>query len=153
MKIISLTLALVAALGGVAAAAVVPSGAWSRPAITTGVVYLTLRNTGSAPTRLVKAASPVAQAVELHESMESKAPMGSMSGMSSGSMSMGGVASMHPVAFVPIPAHGSVKFAPGGYHIMLIGLRHPLHAGQTFPVRLYFAHAPPQRVTVQVRSM
>ena len=29
-----------------------------------------------------------------------------------------------------IPAHGEFSMAPGGYHIMLFNLVHPLHAGE-----------------------
>ena len=37
---------------------------------------------------------------------------------------------------------------PGGFHIMLIGLKHPLEEGQRFPLTLIFAKA--GEVTVEV---
>jgi copper(I)-binding protein len=40
-----------------------------------------------------------------------------------------------------IPAHGDVKLAPGGYHIMLTGLKHPLVKGETAKLTLTFEHA------------
>lgn len=159
MKIVASFILCFALAAGVASAASVSvSSAWSRPADTTGVVYATLENHSSAPDRLVAARSPIASAVELHESTESRGTMGgsSMSGMKSMSamnMGAGGVASMHPVKSIPVPAHGTTRLAPGGYHVMLIGLRHPLQAGQTFPIRLHFADAGWIATTVHVRSM
>jgi copper(I)-binding protein len=42
-----------------------------------------------------------------------------------------------------IPAHGDVKLAPGGYHIMLTQLKHPLVKGETAKLTLTFEHAGP----------
>ena len=141
------------AFTGVAEAATVGvSSPWSRPAVDMGVVYLTLTNHGSSPAKLIKATSPVAKSVELHESTETKSPMGSMSGSSMSGMS-GSVASMHPVASIPIPANGATTLSPGGYHIMLVGLHRPLQANQTFPVSLFFGDGSSITTTVHVRPM
>jgi copper(I)-binding protein len=40
-----------------------------------------------------------------------------------------------------IPAHGDVKLTPGGYHLMLTGLKHPLVKGETAKVTLTFERA------------
>jgi copper(I)-binding protein len=143
---------------GSAASSIVVSNAWSRPAISTGVAYLTIANHTSHADQLIAATSPVAGSVELHESTETKGSTGSMSsmaGMSSmpGMDMSGGVASMHRVASIPIPAGGTANIAPGGYHIMLIALHGDLHANQTFPLRLHFAHAGWVVTTVHVRAM
>jgi copper(I)-binding protein len=156
MKTFLLLCVLVAALTGTgrAATSIVVSDAWSRPAIATGVAYLTIANHSARPDRLISAASPVANAVELHESTETKTSMGSMGSMGSmNGMTMGGVASMHRVAFIPIPAEGTADVSPGGYHIMLIGLRNDLHSNQTFPLRLHFARAGWIVTIVRVRPM
>ena len=137
--------ALIAALGGHASAATIAvSDAWSRPAIDTGVVYLRVHNTG-APDTLIGARAAVARAVEVHRS---EAMSASMNGMA-----MTGVTSMVPAHALPLPAHGTLVLAPGGTHIMLIGLRHDLQAGTTFPVALHFAHAGWLRATVHVRPI
>jgi len=144
---IALSVGIVAANGSIHV-----RGAWSRPAIDTGVVYLSIANGSAMPDRLVAATSPVARAVELHESVETHGmaqPMNGMAGMGS----MAGMVSMHPVRFVPIPADGTATLAPGGYHIMLVGLRHPLRAGERIPLRLDFAHAGWVRATAVVRAM
>ena len=40
---------------------------------------------------------------------------------------------------LPLPAGASVTFAPGGYHLMFVGLTKPLKAGDTVPATLTFA--------------
>ncbi|HVA36311.1 MAG TPA: copper chaperone PCu(A)C [Candidatus Dormibacteraeota bacterium] len=136
--LLACTLAASLPLGARAAA---PSGiqvsaAWSRPALVTGVVYLTITNHGPGPDRLVEARSDVARTTQIHESTFEN-----------------GMMMMHPVAAVLIPAGGAVTFQPGGYHIMLMGLDHELKAGQTFRCRLRFEHAGWITVESHVRQM
>ena len=128
-----------------AAPAIVASDAWSRPAIGTGVVYLRITNRTAAADRLDAARTPVARTVELHRSMDGSA---SMNGMR-----MSGVMSMQRVPAVRIPARGSVMLAPGGYHLMAIGLRHDLHPNERFALQLHFASAGWTTVTVRVRPI
>ena len=92
----------------------------------------------SSPTadRLVAASTPVADKAELHTM--------SMSGM---------VMKMRPIAGVNIPAGQKVTLAPGGMHIMLIGLKKPLQAGQSFPLALTFAQAGTRTVEVAVEKV
>jgi copper(I)-binding protein len=138
-----LALAALTALGlpGAAQAdppAVVVSGAWSRPAVETGVVYATLRNNGSAADRLIGASSPLADHVGLHQtyrlSVQSAAKP--MDGMPADDM----LTSMRAVSSISIPAHGTTLLSPGGYHLML-DLRRQIAAGETIPLRLHFARA------------
>jgi copper(I)-binding protein len=89
----------------------------------TGVVYLTITDTG-APDRLTGASSPVAATASLHESIDDH-----------------GVMKMRPVAAVPVQRGEPLTLGPGGFHIMLEGLKQPLQPGQTFPVILTFANA------------
>jgi copper(I)-binding protein len=51
----------------------------------------------------------------------------------------GGVMRMAPEARVPVPAGGQVSFAPGGRHLMLVGLKRPLKIGDRVPATLTFA--------------
>ena len=146
MKIVVAVLLAFVSLGRAADAAspIVVSDAWSRPAIDTGVVYATLVNTGDEPDRLDRVQTAVAKAAELHRSMA----MAAMKGMPDT-----GVMSMQPVASIGVPAHGAVKLAPGGNHVMLIGLRHELHVDQTFVVRLHLVRAGWTNVRVTVRPL
>ncbi len=123
-----------------ALALVTVAGAWSRPAVDTAVVYATVRDAGSHPVALVGASSPVARSVEMHQSTSTRGE--GMNGMAMP------VTAMHPVARIVIPAHGTVALRPGGYHLMLIGLRRPLQAGTRFPVTLRFSDG--ERLTVRV---
>ena len=112
--------------------------AWARAsagAATTGVVYVILMG-GDQVDTLVDVSTPVAGAAEVHESVNDN-----------------GVMKMRSVAGVSIPAHSMVTFSPGGYHIMLMGLKRPLAAGQSFPLTLRFVHTAPVTVDVTVRGL
>jgi copper(I)-binding protein len=94
--------------------------AWARatvPGQTTGGVYIDLTSAKDAV--LVAAGTPAAERAELH------------------SMTMdGGVMRMRALPRVELPAGRTVKLAPGGMHVMLVGLKQPLKAGETIPVTL-----------------
>lgn len=131
---VSAIAASIVLVGGASLASAAPSatvdGAWSRPAVDTAVVYGVVRNTGSRSLALVGASSPSARSAELHESMTMKG--GTMNGAAMAAMEM------RPAGTVVIPPHGALTLKPGGYHVMLIGLRRPLAPGERFPVTLRF---------------
>ena len=101
----------------------------------TGAAYLTITDQGE-PDQLTGASTPVAASAELHESMDN---MGTMK--------------MRPVTGLALMPGKPVKLAPGGYHLMLMGLKAPLKAGDSFPLTLRFAHAPPRTVTVAIEPI
>ncbi len=118
--------------------------AWSRPAMAMaghegggmGAVFVTLINDGDASDRLLSAQCEVADVVELHETRVED-----------------NVARMQPVAGgIDVPARGRVALKPGGYHIMLMGLRRPLMAGDRFPVVLQFERSGALTVEAVVRE-
>jgi periplasmic copper chaperone A len=111
--------------------------AWSRATIPgqTGVIYLTINDTG-APDRLTSVASPVAASAALHESF-----------------SENGVSKMREVAGLAVSPGTPVTLAPGGYHIMLMGLKQPLKQGDAFPVTLTFEKAGQVTATVTVEKL
>ena len=112
--------------------------AWARASpggATTGAAYVTLMG-GAQPDSLVGVSTPVAATAAVHETSNDN-----------------GVMKMRAVQSVAIPPGKMVTFAPGGYHIMMTGLKQPLTAGQTFPMTLSFAHAAPVTVDVQVRAI
>jgi periplasmic copper chaperone A len=111
---------------------------WARAtagAATTGVAYVAMTGADQAD-GLVSVSTPVATIAEVHETTNDS-----------------GVMKMRPVKSVPIPAHQTVTLTPGGYHIMLMGLKKPLVAGQSFPLTLTFTHTPPVTVNVAVRAI
>ena len=89
-----------------------------------GAMYMTIRNPGNTPDRLIKAQSDVSQVVELHNMAMKE-----------------GVMSMYPVEAIEIPANGEAVLKPGGFHVMLIGLNRDLLAGETMTVTLTFEQA------------
>lgn len=121
-----LALAALAALSIASAAHAAPKveAAWTRPAAQgqTGAGFMTLKNPDAKADALVAVESPLARTVQIHQS--------SMSG---------GMAAMKQVARVQVPAGGGVTFAPGGYHLMLIGLTRAVKVGDTVPATLTFA--------------
>ncbi len=96
----------------------------------TGAGYLTLRTAGAAD-RLVSASTPVARTVELHTMIRD-----------------GDVMRMRPVEDIAVPPGQTVTLAPGGLHIMLIGLTQPLELGSRVPLTLRFERA--GEVTVEL---
>jgi copper(I)-binding protein len=99
--------------------------AWSRAAMAghNGVVYLTITDTGLKDT-LTGVATPVADNAELHQSVNDH-----------------GVMKMRPVADLSIEPGKPVTLSPGGYHIMLIGLKQALKKDESFPITLTFTKA------------
>jgi copper(I)-binding protein len=51
------------------------------------------------------------------------------------------VTRMQPLTFIPIPAHGVLKLAPGGYHVMLSQLGSSLQVGDSLEVELTLSSA------------
>ena len=100
-------------------------------AIPSSAGYLKIQNNGTDDDWLIAATSDLARKTELH------------------SMTMdNGVMRMRRVdSGIKVPAGGMVTLAPGGYHIMLIGLKNPLTAGQAFNVTLEFRHAGRMTIT------
>jgi copper(I)-binding protein len=109
--------------------------AYSRPAIDMGAVFLTVVNGGASDDAIDNARSDVAGATEIHESYDT----GSGSGM-------------RHIPLLPIPAGQTLSFHSGGYHVMLIGLKHELRAGDQFTIGLHFEHAGWIDVPVIVRG-
>jgi len=111
---------------------------WARASAgnaTTGAAYLTVTDNGR-PDRLVGVSTPVAAMAELHETINDN-----------------GVMKMRPVAGVALEPGKPVTFMPGGYHVMLMGLKNPLKAGDSFPLTLNFEHAQPITVTAHVEAV
>jgi copper(I)-binding protein len=94
--------------------------------------YLTL--TAATADRLVSVTSPAANLVQIHESR-----------IESGMMMMNELKEG-----LPLPAGEAVALAPGGNHLMLLGVKEPLVAGDTVALTLSFEASPPVEVTATV---
>ena len=96
--------------------------------------------TGKSAVRLLRVDSPVAAAVEIHN------------------MTMqNGVMKMFPVDGIDVPAGKTVKLAPGGYHVMMMGLKQQMKPGERVPLTLTFELADKKReslaLSVEVRDL
>jgi copper(I)-binding protein len=54
---------------------------------------------------------------------------------------------------IPVPPGQTVAFAPGGYHLMLMGLKAPLKEGDRVKATLTFEKAGPIEVTINVEGI
>ncbi|MGV8929392.1 MAG: copper chaperone PCu(A)C [Brevundimonas sp.] len=94
--------------------------------------YLTV--TAATADQLVSVSSPEANLVQIHESR-----------IESGMMMMRELREG-----MPLPAGEAVALAPGSNHLMLLGVKEPLVAGDTVTLTLTFASSPPLEVTATV---
>ena len=113
---------------------------WARPAAgpnKLGAAYLILKNAGQGPDTLQSVSSPDAEKVEIHEHTQDASGIMRMRRVEGG---------------LKIPAGGTVEFKPGGYHLMLLGLKHSLEEGQQIPLKLRFAHAGDLEIEVKIEK-
>jgi len=99
-------------------------------------VYMSLTNSAGTQVSLVSATSSLATSVELHNTVDTG----------------NNAETMTAVARIPVPARGAVKLTPGGYHIMAMGLAHPLHVGDRMPLTLRFSDHHTIHLDLPVRS-
>ena len=100
-----------------------------------GAAFMMLKNSGSQPDKLISASSDVAQTVEIHKSEMVE-----------------GIMRMAPVPYVEVPAKGEAELKPGGFHIMLIGLKQDLVPGEKISLKLTFENAGEMSVEAEVRA-
>jgi periplasmic copper chaperone A len=96
-----------------------------------------IKNNGSTPDRLISGSADVGSKFELHEmKMEN------------------GVARMRPVKDgLEIKPGETVELKPGSLHVMFVGLKKPLSAGDRFKATLVFEKAGPVNVEYDVLAM
>ncbi|WP_213780844.1 copper chaperone PCu(A)C [Caballeronia sp. dw_276] len=84
--------------------------------------YFVVSNNGDKPATLTGAETPAFGMAMLHKSS-----------------SNGSTSTMAMVDSADVPAHGTLAFAPSGYHLMLEDAPKPLKVGTTIPLKLTFA--------------
>lgn len=99
--------------------------------------YMTIVNKGSATDKLIAASTSASERVEIHEMK-----------MENGVMKMNEVP-----GGLSIEGGKSVSLAPGGYHLMFMGLKAPLKEGTKVPVTLTFEKAGKVDVQLDVRGI
>lgn len=97
--------------------------AWVRetpPGAPNGAVYFNISNAGTAD-QLIDVSSAVADRAEMHTHIHQD-----------------GLMQMRQVNAIDVPANGHAVLKPHGDHVMLIGLKAPLKAGETVELQLKF---------------
>jgi periplasmic copper chaperone A len=115
-------------------------GYWARAMLPNQPVaggFLTLTNGGETDDRIIKAVSPRAGRMELHE------------------MAMEGeVMKMREVeGGIAVPAGATVELKPGGLHLMFFDIAERFEEGQTVPVTLTFENAGEVAIELPVKTM
>jgi copper(I)-binding protein len=99
--------------------------------------YLTIENKGTVADKLVGGSTDAAGKLEVHQMTTSN-----------------GVMKMHPVeGGLTIEPGKTVKLAPGGYHLMIVDLKHPFKQGEKVPVTLEFEKAGKVAVSLDVQGI
>lgn len=113
--------------------------AWMRatpPGAPVAGAYLTLRNSGDEPDRLLSIRSPAAREVQIHEVRHEA-----------------GIARMRPLSdALPIAADSTVTMRPGGMHLMFLGPVRPLAEGTRVPATLQFERAGTVEIALDVHG-
>lgn len=94
-----------------------------------------MRLTAAQATRLVGVSTPVAAMAEVHE-------------MKTGA---DGVMQMKALAALDLPAGKPVELKPGSYHVMLMGLKQQLKAGDLVPLTLSFDNGNGKKETQELK--
>lgn len=113
--------------------------AWVREApggtrVTAG--YLKIHNTSATDERLLGASCLLADKTEIHLSYQDENNM----------------AHMKKVESVDVPSNGIVEFAPGGYHIMLIGIDENFNSNESVDIELVFEKSGKKNVAAELRG-
>ena len=112
-------------------------GGWVQegpPSQTITAAYMTIENQTGADISLRSASTEVAQTIELHK-MEL----------------LDGIMKMHRVEAIDIPAGGKAELKPGGYHLMVIGLKKELKEGDKVTIALEFSNGLRKTITIPVK--
>ncbi len=97
--------------------------------------YFTLHNGGLKDLVLTGAESPACGMLMLHKSSDT-----------------GGMSSMDDVLEITVPVGGSVKFAPGGYHLMCMNTTPAIKPGAKVSVTLIFKNGEKTTTVFAVRN-
>lgn len=115
------------------------SGPWSRATpkgAESAIGYMTIKNNGTTPDRLIGGSIDVAETFELHSMVIEN-----------------GVAKMRELKDVEIKPGQTIEFKPGGSHVMFVNLKHPLSKGEHVAGTLIFEHAGKVQIEYSVEGI
>ena len=116
----------------------VAENAWVRatPGVDMAAAYLTLRNVSQKAVTVTAVGSPIAAHAMIHETSVQS-----------------GQSRMRPHEQLSVAPGATVKFEPGGLHVMLHDLKQPLTVGQNVPLILTLAGGGTLTVMATVRPL
>jgi len=125
-----------ASFGAFAASATV-SDCWVRllPGDLPSGAYFTVANSTGSPIELTGVSSDAFGMAMLHRTQDN-----------------GSTSTMEMVHSATVPANGTLKFAPGGYHVMLEKPKHALKVGSTIDLGFTFGNGEKTTVQCAVKS-
>lgn len=112
---------------------------WARASLgsaSNSAAYMTVMVKGDMSDKLIAAASPVAESAELHMHIMD-----------------GDIAKMRPVEAIEVKPGEPATLEPGGFHVMLMGLKENLDAGGAVPLTLTFEQAGEVTLDVPVKAL
>jgi copper(I)-binding protein len=96
---------------------------------------MTLVNAGSSDVVLIDVTSPDYAGISIHQTQDEH-----------------GTSRMIAVASIALKPHSTVRFAEGGYHLMLMQPQRPIHPGDKVSITLHFDKGPEVSVPFDVRA-
>ena len=137
-RLLAIVLTLVACAATAQVPGLVVQEAWSRqpPGTDVAAVYLTLHNPTSKPITIVGIESSVAGHAMIHETKTE-----------------GGQSRMRPHEQLVVAPGETVKFEPGGLHVMLHDMKQPVAVGQNIQLVLLLADGSRIPVAAVVRPL
>jgi len=106
------------------------------PGLPNSAAFMTIENETAKDINIVKASSKVSKYVELHtHDMKN------------------GVMKMYQVPKITVPKNGQVVLKPGGFHVMFIGLHHPLKTGENVTFTLELENGDTKTITAPIKTV
>lgn len=106
------------------------------PSLPNTGAFMVFKNSGDIDIAVINVHSDMAETVEMHAHVHEN-----------------GIMKMRQVERIEIPAHGATALQPGGFHIMLIGLKKPLELGQVVEINVRFDNGLSEKVKAEVKSV
>jgi copper(I)-binding protein len=101
-----------------------------------GVVFMSIYNRSDKSDQLLGVQTDIAKNSSLHSHLNNN-----------------GIMKMRRVARIAIPRNSNIELKPGGFHVMLMGLKKPLTEGNQFNLTLVFKNTGKLTVPVKIKKV
>ena len=116
------------------------ANAWVRPTLGNSKIsaaYMTITNNSDDDIIVTNVTSSRVETIEIHMT----------------SMDEQGIMSMDKLDALSVPAHGAITLAPGGTHLMILGIKKLLQEGDSFTLTLHTNSGDTTKVKTLVKKM